>query len=89
MGTEPEGPHDMEHPDTAEVPPDERIGETLRALLGPGADLRPRAAERIDRRLHGESVTSMLASLGGIGWETVRLFLTNPPERADGEDGHG
>lgn len=68
---------------------DPEIGDALRALLGPNADLRAAAAARVNRRLQSRSVVLTLADLSSLGWETIRHLLTNPPAEADGESDSG
>ncbi len=68
---------------------DPEIGDALRALLGPGADLRTAAAARVNRRLQSRSVVLTIADLSTVGWETIRHLLTNPPTEADGDSDSG
>jgi hypothetical protein len=61
------------------------LGERLRSLLDPGADLTHRTGEDISRTLRGRSALATGLDLLGLGVWTARTLLSDPHPRADEE----
>lgn len=60
-----------------------RFTGELRALLTPGAGINRRTAESVDRALRSRSTGTAALELLGVGWQTLRLFLSDDPSGAD------
>ena len=61
------------------------LGESLRALLAPDADLGRLTTRHVDRALRGRSVIGTGLDLLGLGWLTMSELLTDERRPADGE----
>lgn len=65
------------------------LGEQLRSLIDPAADLTERTLDDVEGTMRARSALAMGLDLLGVGWWTVTAILTDEPSCADQEvEGH-